>query len=322
MSWQQSSVELVEVDRCGFRECVHRGSVVIVGPDGDPLFAAGNVHTPIYPRSTNKPMQAVAMLRNGFQPIDSAEAAIATASHDGEAIHLDLVLRLLDRFGLTENQLRCPADLPGNEAARAAIIAAGAPRRPVYMNCSGKHAAMLATCVVNDWPTESYTDPGHPMQQAVVAAVADLTGEPETEFGIDGCGLPIVPVSLVNLARAYARIVTAPAGSAERTVADAIRAHPLVISGTDRDDLRLMTAIPGLTCKSGADGVHAGALGDGTAFAFKIDDGHERARLPLAAAVLRRIGVGWSEEQADLAAQPVFGGGARVGTIRAIPGVV
>lgn len=316
------SVELVEVVRSGFRECVHRGSLAIVDPDGSPAYELGEVHLPMYPRSANKPMQAVAMLRSGFAPENSAELAIATASHQGEQRHIELVRRLLERHGLSADQLRCPADLPANEIARAHVLTSGARSRRVYMNCSGKHAAMLATCLANDWPTESYLEPAHPLQLAIIATIAELTGEPETELGIDGCGLPIIPVSLVNLARSFATLVRAPVGSPERQVADAVREHPYVMSGTDCDDLRLMTAVPGLLCKAGADGVHAGALPDGTAFAFKIDDGHERARMPLTAAILRRIGVQWSGDSAELAFAPVLGGGARVGITRAIPGVV
>ncbi|KAA0021866.1 asparaginase [Antrihabitans cavernicola] len=315
-------VELVEVVRSGFRECVHSGSVVILRPDGEPDLELGAVHTPIYPRSSNKPMQVLTLLRNGFQPVDTDELAIATASHEGERQHIELVKRLLDRHGLVEDQLLCPPELPGNEFARAAVITGGGARsRRIFMNCSGKHAAMLATCQANDWPTENYLDSAHPLQRAVVDTVADLTGEPESELGIDGCGLPIVPVSLTNLARAYAKFVTAEPGSPERNVADAVREHPFLVSGTDKDDLVLMSAVPGLLCKAGADGVQAGALPDGTAFAFKIDDGGERPRLPLTAAILHRIGVDWNEDYADMASQPVLGGGARVGTVRAIPGL-
>ncbi|CAM2923658.1 asparaginase [Prescottella defluvii] len=315
------SVELVEVVRSGFRECVHRGSLVVLTPGGAPGLELGEVHTPIYPRSSNKPMQAVALLRSGFVPESSEQLAIASASHEGEPEHVALVEQLLDRHGLDERQLQCPPDLPANELARAEVLASGRPPRSVYMNCSGKHAAMLAACAANDWPLETYLDPTHPLQRAVIATIADLSGEPETELGIDGCGLPIIPLSLTNLARAFSRLATAEPGSDERAVADAIRAHPHLVSGTGRDDARLMPAVPGLLCKAGADGVHAGALPDGTAFAFKIDDGHERARLPLTAALLHRLGVSWSEDHAALASRPVLGGGARVGTIRAVPGV-
>ncbi|QBJ97261.1 asparaginase [Rhodococcus sp. ABRD24] len=315
------SVELVEVVRSGFRECVHRGSLVVLAPDGTPTFTLGEVHTPIYPRSSNKPLQAVALLRSGFVPESAEQLAIASASHDGEAAHVELVEEILAHCGLLETQLLCPPDLPANELARAEVLAAGRPPRAVFMNCSGKHAAMLAACAANGWPMDTYLDPAHPLQRVVIETIAELSGEPETELGIDGCGLPIIPVSLTNLARAFGRLVTASPGTPERSVADAIRQSPHLVSGTGRDDARLMPAVPGLLCKAGADGVHAGALPDGTAFAFKIDDGHDRARLPLTAALLHRLGVEWSEDHAALASQPVLGGGARVGTIRAVPGV-
>ncbi|WP_406269797.1 asparaginase [Nocardia sp. NBC_00881] len=316
------SVELVEVVRSGFRECVHRGSVVVLDDAGEPTVALGEVHLPIFPRSTNKPMQAIALLRNGFEPVDDAELAIATASHYGEPDHITLVRRLLERFGFDEKSLECPPDLPSDERARAAVLTGAQEPRRIYMNCSGKHAAMLATCAINGWPTEGYLDEAHPLQQEIIATIADLTGEPETDLGIDGCGLPIIPVSLVNLARVFATMATAAPGSPERRVADAIRAHPRVISGTNGPDLLAMQATPGLVCKIGADGVHAGALPDGSAFAYKIEDGHDRARIPLTLAILHRLGVDWTETHAELAAPAVLGGGARVGVIRAIPGAV
>jgi L-asparaginase II len=315
------SVDLVEVVRSGFRECVHRGSVVVLDADGVVLDEFGEVHTPIYPRSTNKPMQAVALLRAGFAPADDAELAIASASHHGEPRHVAQVRRLLDRHGLREELLRCPAELPSDERARAEVLVSGARPRRVHHNCSGKHAAMLATCRHNDWPLDGYVDSGHPLQRAVTDTLIDLSGEPETELGIDGCGTPIVPISLVNLARTFAKLVTSEPGSPERRVADAVRAEPYLVSGTDGEDLLLQAAVPGLFCKAGAEGVHAGALPDGRAFALKIDDGQGRARLPLAAACLQRLGVEESDGLADLAAAPVLGGGARVGTIRAVPGL-
>ncbi|WP_227998302.1 asparaginase [Nocardia australiensis] len=316
------SVELVEVVRSGFRECVHRGSAVIIAPDGAPSLTLGEVHLPIFPRSTNKPMQAITLLRNGFEPIDDAELAIATASHYGEPDHVALVRRLLDRFGFDEDALECPPDLPSDERARLDALADPAGPRRVYMNCSGKHAAMLATCAINGWPTEGYLDASHPLQKSVVATITELTGEPESDLGIDGCGLPIIPVSLVNLAHAFATMATAAPSAPERRVADAIRAHPRVISGTNAPDLLTMRATPGLVCKIGADGVHAGALPDGMAFAYKIDDGHDRARIPLTLAILHRMGIEWTDAHTELAAPAVLGGGARVGVIRAIPGVL
>ena len=316
------SVELVEVVRSGFRECVHRGSLVVLDPSGETLLAVGEVNTPIFPRSANKPLQTVAMLRNGFVPADSREVALASSSHGGEPEHVAGVLGLLERNGLTERDLRCPPDLPWNDIARARVLAVGGSPRRVFMNCSGKHAAMVAVCAARDWPLESYLDAAHPLQHEIQETIADLSGEDEYELGIDGCGLPIVPLSLTALARAFARLVTGGPATAERAVADAVREHPWQVSGTGLDDERLMSTVPGLLCKVGADGVHAGALPDGRAFALKIDDGSERARIPLTAAILHRIGVEWTEDLAELASAPVLGGGVRVGTIRAIPEVL
>ncbi|NLE81268.1 MAG: asparaginase [Rhodococcus sp.] len=315
------SVELVEVVRSGFRECVHRGSVAATRPDGEPALVLGETHTPIYPRSTNKPLQAVALLRNGYVPASTAELAIITSSHSGEADHIELVEGLLARYGLTETQLRCPDEHPRDDFARAELLASGELPRPLYMPCSGAHAAMLAVCAVNDWPLDSYLEPAHPLQEAIVGTVAAVSGEADPELGIDGCGQPIVPLSLTHLAHIYRSLVAAEPGSPEGIVADAMREHPYLVSGTGRSEARLMPAVPGLLCKSGADGVYAGALADGSAFAVKIDDGHERALLPIAAALAHHLGAEWTEDLASLASLPVLGGGARVGTIRAIPGI-
>lgn len=315
------SVELVEVVRSGFRECVHRGSVVATRPDGEPVVTLGETHTPVYPRSANKPLQTTVLLRNGFVPTGTEELAIATASHSGESDHIELIERLLARYGLTEAQLRCPAALPADDFARAELLTAGELPRPLYMGCSGQHAAMLATCVVNDWPRGRYLEPTHPLQEAIADTFATISGEAEPELGIDGCGLPIVPLSLTHLAHVFRALVTAEPGSPERSVADAVREHPYLVSGTDRSEAQLMPAVPGLLCKVGTDGVYAGALPDGSAFAVKVDDGHERALLPLAAALAHSLGAEWTEDLAALASQPVLGGGARVGTVRTIPGI-
>ncbi len=225
------SIELVEVVRSGFRECVHRGSAVILGADGEVVVGlGGEIHTPIYPRSANKPLQAVAALRNGFAPTSPEELAVASSSHAGEADHIELVAALLARYQLGVDQLQCPSDLPGNELARAELIAAGELPSPIYMTCSGKHSAMLATCVVNDWPLETYMEPTHPLQLAIQETIFDLSGEEEQELGIDGCGLPIVPLSLTNLARAFGRLPSAEPDSPERAVADAVRENPFLVS--------------------------------------------------------------------------------------------
>ena len=189
------------------------------------------------------------------------------------------------------------------------------------MNCSGKHAAMLATCVAAGWPTATYTDPEHPLQRQIKAMVEQLAGEPVTAVGVDGCGAPLMALSVAGLARAFRAVVLAAPGTAERAVADAMRANPAWTSGTTRPERALMQAVPGLLLKSGADGVEGFALADGRAGAFKIEDGAARGRVPVTVALLRRLGAD-AVPGADLAAlaelatSPVYGGGRVVGEIR------
>ena len=184
------------------------------------------------------------------------------------------------------------------------------------MNCSGKHAAMLATCVVRGWPLPGYLAQDAPLQVALAAAVAELAGEPVAHVAVDGCGAPQHALTLTGLARAYGRLVRAPEGSPERRTADAMRAHPDVVGGTGRDVTLLMAGLPGLLAKDGAEGVYAAALPDGSAVALKVADGAGRPRVPVLVAALRALGAD-APVLDELATLPVLGGGRVVGEVRA-----
>ncbi|MEV4728684.1 asparaginase [Saccharopolyspora sp. NPDC049426] len=297
-------VPLVEIIRSGLREGVHHASVVVIDPDGAPLITRGDATAPMYPRSSLKPAQAAGMLRCGLE-LPSADLALAAASHSGEQDHIARVSEMLERFSLTEDDLRCPPDLPMGQAARRGV----SEERRITMNCSGKHAAMLATCVTNGWSTADYLDPKHPLQVAIADTVVDLAGEPLANTAVDGCGTPLFAISLTGLARVFQRLVNTPVGQG-------MHEHPWLVSGTGREDVRLMGAVPGLISKIGAEGVFAFALPDGRAAAIKIADGGDRARLPIAVGVLSALGITGLD---DLAEEPVFGGGHPVGSIRLIP---
>ncbi|MFL6056634.1 MAG: asparaginase [Actinoallomurus sp.] len=300
---------LVEVERSGFVESRHRGSVAALAVDGSPAVRIGSPDDPVFPRSANKPMQAVAMARNGLH-LEGELLALSSASHSGEDFHVEGARKILADAGLPPDALRCPPQWPLDLE-----VAARSERSRLRMNCSGKHAAMLATCVVNGWPTESYLEFDHPLQLAVRATVEELTGERIAATGVDGCGAPLFAVSLTGVARALRAIVTAEPGTPERRLADAMRAHPEWTSGTRRDERRLMAAVPGLLVKCGAEGVDAFALADGRAGAIKIDDGAMRARTPVTVATLRALGAGVPDE---LATVPLHGGDAVVGEIRVV----
>jgi len=272
----------------------------------------------MYPRSSNKPIQAAGMRGCGLD-LDGELLALAAASHSGEDFHVTGVRKILASAGLTEDALQCPPALPLDETAMRHFLSEGGSPDPVHMNCSGKHAAMLATCVAAGWPTDSYRDPSHPLQQEIKAKLEQLSDEKVAATGVDGCGAPLFAISLTGLARAFGSLVLAAAHSAERSVADAIRAHPEWTSGTTRSERALMRAVPGLLVKSGAEGVQALALADGRAAAIKMEDGAARAVPAVTVAVLRVLGVAEAEPGAldQVADLPVFGGGQVVGQIQA-----
>ena len=270
----------------------------------------------MYPRSSNKPVQAAAMRGCGLD-LEGELLALAAASHSGEDFHITGVRKILASAGLTEDALQCPPALPLDEGALRRFLGAGGTPDRVHMNCSGKHAAMLATCVTAGWPTENYRDPSHPLQREIKARLELLADEKVAATGVDGCGAPLFAVSLTGLARAFGSLVLAAAQSAERSVADAIRANPEWTSGTTRSERALMLAVPGLLVKSGAEGVQAFALADGRAAAVKMEDGAARAVPAVTVALLRMLGVaevtpGALDQIADL---PVYGGGQVVGQI-------
>ncbi len=308
---------LAEVWRGDFLESVHHGSVVALDADGKAVLTAGPVDVPMYPRSSNKPLQTVGMLRAGLD-LDGELLALACASHSGETFHLDGVRRILAGAGLTEDALQCTAALPIGAESQPAHLAAGLGPSRITMNCSGKHAAMLATCVAAGWPVENYLDPGHPLQLALRAALEDLAEEKSTAVGVDGCGAPLFALTLTGLARAFAKIATAPEGSHEARVASAMNAHPEYVGGTGRDVTTLMRALPGAVAKDGAEGVYALALPDGSAIALKIADGGQRPRPVVMTAALRHIGIPVDTDPrlSALATAPVLGHGEPVGAVR------
>ena len=308
---------VAEVVRSGFTESRHRGAVTGLAADGTQLIGAGNTAAPFFPRSANKPLQATALLRAGLD-LDGELLALAAASHSGEDFHVNGVRKILSGAGLTEDDLRCPTSWPLDLETARRLIARGEGMSRIRMNCSGKHAAMLATCVLNDWPTRGYLAPEHPLQQAILQTVEELAQQQVPATGVDGCGAPLFALTLTGLARAFLALVLAAPGTPERRVADAMRAHPEWTSGTTRDERRLMDAIPGLLLKGGAEGVDAFALADGNgvrAGAVKIEDGAHRARTPVTVAALRLLGAAVPTE---LATVPVIGGEAEVGVIRAV----
>jgi L-asparaginase II len=297
--------------RSEFDESVHFGAAVAVDPDGEVEWAHGDPDVAIYPRSSNKPIQAAAMLRAGVT-LTSEQLALACASHDGTERHCAVVRSTLASVGCDESALGNTPDLPLHLATAERLLADGGGRTALTMNCSGKHAAMVATCVVNGWAVDGYLDPAHPLQRAITDYLAELAGG-VVHVGVDGCGAPAHVIELSGLARAFGALARQ-----RGVVWSAMRDHPELVGGEQRDVTRLMRSVPGLMAKDGAEGVFAAALPDGRAAAVKIADGASRASGVAIAAVLAEA-FGIDVDPAALG-EPIRGHGRPVGRVRPLVG--
>ncbi len=291
--------------RSGFDESLHDGAGVAIAPGGEVIASVGDPDVVVYPRSCLKPMQAQAMVDLGLDVPDE-QLAVACASHDATPAHLEAVRALLAAHGLGEEHLRNTPARPYGDAGSSVAPSS------ILHNCSGKHAAMLATCVVNGWPTADYLEPDHPVQRAIVASFGAL-GCIVHHVGVDGCGAPTHAIGLRALAGAFAAL--ASNGSA---VARAMRAHPVMVAGPERDVTLWMQAVDGLMAKEGAAGVMAMGLADGRAAAFKIADGSDPARRAVTTRVLGVLGVDVDAAVAERVRVPVLGHGRVVGSLDAL----
>jgi L-asparaginase II len=299
---------LAEYIRDGFVESEHRGFFAVLNSDGSLLKSLGDIDTKIFPRSTVKCAQASAMVRSGLE-LEPRLLALAQSSHSGAAMHMDGAREILASVGLTESALQCAVDRPLGENERRAW--GDNPPTQIAMNCSGKHAAMLATCVKNGWPIESYLEQSHPLQLAIKAELEDLAGETISLTSTDGCGAPLFLLSLNGLARAV-RAITISSDPVHQSVISAARAFPEMVGGIGRHNTEMMQQVPGLFMKDGAEAVNVCSLADGRTFAFKVSDGSLRAFRTIVHACLKDFGI-----DTPLTLEKVMGGPRVIGTIRA-----
>ncbi|MEE1621375.1 asparaginase [Zafaria sp. Z1313] len=321
------AVDLAVVDRNGFVESRHQGTAVVVGPGGDVLLELGDGAAPVFPRSTLKPFQALASMQSGV-PLRGAEVALACASHVGSREHMDLAASMLAKAGLDESALRCPEAWPQHEATRTELVRSGAARSRLAFNCSGKHAAFLWACTENGWDTESYLDPGHPLQRRVVEVVEEYADERIAHLAVDGCGAPVPAISLRGLARATSRLSRSPGNKASdaraTTIATAMLDYPWAVHGHGEENTVVMEET-GVIAKLGAEGVLILGAPDGTACALKMLDGNGRAATLVGLTLLAAAGALDTRRLStalELTNRPVLGGGQAVGRIRLAAPVV
>lgn len=317
------AVELAVVERSGFIESRHSGIAIVLDPDGGIAAKLGDPSSLVLPRSSLKPLQALACLSAGA-PLEGEKLGLATASHTGTDRHVAVVRDILDAAGLGENALGCPEAWPSDSATRDELVRDHAEPSRIRMNCSGKHAAMLLTCVTNGWPTAGYLDPEHPLQAHLRDVIERLIGEKVAATAIDGCGAPVYAMTLFGLARAVHRIGNSSTTSpfalhrSAGVLVQAVRANPWTIEGPGRPDTIVIERL-GVFAKGGAEGVMVMVAPDGTTVALKMLDGSSRATTAVALRLLERAGALIASDVSDAMSRlslSVTGGGQDVGAIR------
>jgi L-asparaginase II len=289
---------LVEAIRGDIVESVHRVHVAVAHADRGLIASAGNPAHFSFVRSSIKMFQALPFVEAGGVErfhLTGEELALCTASHGGEPIHVAAARSILAKAKVTEAALACGPHLPlHDKTAHAMLCAAEAPGR-IHNNCSGKHAGMLAHCVQQQWVTNGYQKPSHPMQQRVLTTLKHwmrITAD-EVSVGVDGCGLPTFAIALDAVAEGCARFSAAVASGdrAPAAIFNAMVAHPEYVAGTDRLDTDLMRVTgTRLFVKVGAEGFYtAGIPSMKIGVALKVEDGSKRAAEPAILAVLRHI---------------------------------
>ena len=304
-------IPLVRVVRSGLTESIHLGSVAVAAADGRLLASAGDPARVTFARSSMKPLQAAVSLRFIDDGLADDEVAVMCGSHNAEPIHLKAVTSLLNRGSLEVGGLRCPPALPLDRDAAATVR----ERRPEFHNCSGKHAGMLLASVRAGFPTDTYVEPEHPLQQAVLRAVTEAAGEEPAAVGVDGCGVPVHALPLHALATLYARLVSGATERAEAVV-ESMRRAPYLVAGRDRVCTAVMERAE-VIVKVGAEGlVCAGLPGRGIGVAIKIEDGSPRGLDPAIVRALRLLEALPPDGGLEpFARPPVLGGGRPVGEL-------
>ena len=307
---------LAIVSRGGVDESVHFGALVALNSHGEIAFSVGDPQVTIFPRSATKPFQALAMVRAGLS-LPADQLALVCASHSGQDIHQDTARSILASVNLDESALMNTPGYCVHVPSAHESIRAGFGKTALQMDCSGKHAGMLATCVINGWSTNDYLNEEHPLQIAITETIAEVTGAPPVAISTDGCGAPAHVIELHRLARAMRALAVGDAGPEGREVFMAMEKYPHMVAGDDRHATAIASAIPGLAAKDGAESIYVAAMDDGRAVALKLSDGSGRGIATVLLAALQRLGVDVSAVSPSVT-EVVLGHGKPVGGVRAV----
>ena len=271
----------VTLRRGTISESVHRVHAVVCDGQGRVLLSAGDAGFETFIRSALKPFQALPFLSSGAadqMDVGDRGIAISCASHAGTNLHAREAFKLLWKAELDPSQLQCPIPPNGDS--------------PLQHNCSGKHAAFLATSRKMAWPLDDYLQGDHPVQVEVNRRVAELLGLPADELvaARDDCGAPTLRLQLAQMALLYAHLGASRHAELEQ-ISRAMLAHPDLVAGEGRFDTELMRRSHGqVLSKGGAEGIQClSRIGEGLGVAIKVEDGSRRAKQAVALYLLREL---------------------------------
>lgn len=280
---------IIEVARGGVIESTHLVDVIVTDADSTAVNHWGNFEEWIYPRSSNKALQALPLVESGAADafgLDDCHLALACSSHNGEPIHTAGAREILAAAGVSETCLECGAQLPKRPEDHSELVRKGIQVSAIHNNCSGKHAGFLAFAAHAGINIKGYIGINHPVQREIANTLEQVTGSVHgyDNHGIDGCSIPTFKIPLKSLAQAFARFGIGKADNPSRERAmlrlrDACMRHPEMVAGTERVCTQLMQALPGrVFVKVGAEGVYTAALPElGYGIAMKARDGSFRA---------------------------------------------
>ncbi len=260
-------------------ESIHKIHAVITDRKGRVLMCAGNPEYKSFIRSALKPFQAIPFVSSGASSIiNNAPKSIALAcgSHSGSKLHSREAFKILWEFDIDINDLKCPK----------------AKTSPLEHNCSGKHAAFLATCKKLNWPIESYLKGDHPLQVEIFRIVSELLEIPESEIMAerDDCGAPTLFLKLIEMSKLYSLLSSSDNAELEQ-ISRAMTTNPIMISDNNKFDTEIIRASHGQVIgKGGAEGIQCLCkVNEGIGLALKVEDGSKRAKHAVSLHLLKQL---------------------------------
>ncbi len=280
------SEAFVNVTRGPIVESIHRGDAVAVNAQGKILAFAGDPYKETYIRSAGKLFQSINVFLSGAAErfsFTDPEIAIMCASHYGEDFHRAVIAGILVKIGLPMDALQCGSTWSIKPDYARAQAAANTILCPSNNDCSGKHAGMLAACLVKKYPVSDYTLASHPLQADILAIIAGICGidRAKIKIGVDGCSVPVHGMPIYNMALGFARLANptelepATASACDR-IFQAMNRAPEMVAGTGGFCTELMRHTHGkLVGKLGAEGIYCIGVKDcNIGLAIKIEDGN------------------------------------------------